>query len=74
MPKGGHKWYPRPYQRPTVPTAQRSSFRSPLEDYQHTAEQTEFMMAMDRYKRENFRPFPTWSEVLEVLKALGYHK
>ena len=30
-------------------------------------EETEFMKAMDRYKRENRRPFPTWSEVLEVM-------
>ena len=37
-------------------------------------EETEFMKAMDRYKRENRRPFPTWSEVLEVLLALGYRK
>jgi hypothetical protein len=36
--------------------------------------ETEFMKAMDRYKRENRRPFPTWSEVLEVLYALGYRK
>ena len=25
---------------------------------------------MDRYKRENRRPFPTWSEVLEVMRSL----
>ncbi len=37
-------------------------------------EETLFMKAMDRYKRENRRPFPTWSEVLEVLKSLGYEK
>ena len=29
---------------------------------------------MDRYKRDNRRPFPTWSEVLEVLRAMGYRK
>jgi hypothetical protein len=32
------------------------------------------MKAMDQYKRDNRRPFPTWSEVLEVLHALGYRK
>src|ERR1700687_1714535 len=37
-------------------------------------EEIEFMKAMDQYKRENRRPFPTWSEVLEVLCALGYRK
>jgi len=30
--------------------------------------------AMDQYKRDNRRPFPTWSEVLEVLYSLGYRK
>lgn len=40
----------------------------------YTEEETEFMKAMDRYKRDNRRPFPTWSEVLEVLRALGYRK
>lgn len=33
-----------------------------------------FMKAMDEYKRMNRRPFPTWSEVLEVLYAMGYRK
>ncbi len=35
-------------------------------------EEIDFMKAMDLYKRCNRRPFPTWSEVLEVLRALGY--
>ena len=37
-------------------------------------EDTDFMKAMDRYKRENRRPFPTWSEVLEVMRSLGYRR
>jgi len=37
-------------------------------------DETAFMKAMERYKRENRRPFPTWSEVLEVLISLGYRK
>lgn len=41
-------------------------------DYQH--EEVEFMTAMDDYKRRSGRPFPTWSEVLEVLRDLGYRK
>lgn len=40
----------------------------------YNVEEIEFMKAMDQYKRENRRPFPTWSEVLEVLRALGYRK
>ena len=34
----------------------------------------EFMKSMDDYKRKSGRPFPTWSEVLEVLMSLGYRK
>lgn len=34
----------------------------------------EFMLAMQDYKKRSGRMFPTWSEVLEVLQALGYHK
>ena len=40
----------------------------------YTNDEIQFMKAMDQYKRENRRPFPTWSEVLEVMRALGYRK
>lgn len=40
----------------------------------YSDEEIQFMKAMDQYKRDNRRPFPTWSEVLEVLRALGYRK
>jgi hypothetical protein len=40
----------------------------------YSIDEIEFMKAMDQYKRDNRRPFPTWSEVLEVLRALGYRK
>lgn len=39
-------------------------------DYQ--VEEIEFMHAMDDYKRSSGRMFPTCSEVLEVLRGLGY--
>ena len=38
----------------------------------YSEEEIAFMKAMDQYKRDNRRPFPTWSEVLEVLRSLGY--
>ncbi|MBI1916381.1 MAG: hypothetical protein HYS12_16860 [Planctomycetes bacterium] len=40
----------------------------------YSDEEIAFMKAMDLYKRANRRPFPTWSEVLEVLRALGYRR
>jgi hypothetical protein len=41
---------------------------------QYTAAEREFVLAMQAYKRASGRMFPTWSEVLEVLRGLGYEK
>lgn len=40
----------------------------------YSGDEVEFMRAMDEYKRRSGRPFPTWSEVLEVIRGLGYAK
>ncbi len=34
----------------------------------------EFLAAIQEYKQQSGRMFPTWSEVLEVLTGLGYRK
>ena len=41
---------------------------------EYTVAEMEFMQAMQEYKARSGRMFPTWSEVLEVLQALGYEK
>jgi hypothetical protein len=41
---------------------------------EYTEAEMEFMMAMNDYKHRSGRMFPTWSEVLEVLRGLGYEK
>ncbi len=56
------------------PGRRRSDDRKAAEEGQMSDEQFEFLMAIDEYKRKNKRPFPTWTEVLEVIKALGYRK
>lgn len=38
----------------------------------YSNDEIEFMKAMDDYKRRSGRMFPTWSEVLEVVRSLGY--
>jgi hypothetical protein len=38
------------------------------------AEDWEFLKAMDRYKVKYGRQFPTWREVLWVVKGLGYRR
>lgn len=38
----------------------------------YSGEEIEFMHAMDAYKRASGRMFPTCSEILEVIRNLGY--
>jgi len=40
----------------------------------YSVEEIEFMGALDSYKRTSGRMFPTCSEILEVLRGLGYEK
>jgi hypothetical protein len=40
----------------------------------YSSDEIEFMGAIDEYKRSSGRMFPTCSEVLEVIKSLGYVK
>lgn len=56
------------------PGRRRSDERKSAEEGQLSDEQFEFLMAIDDYKRQNARPFPTWTEIFEVITALGYRK
>jgi len=38
----------------------------------YTTQEREFMLALDDYKRASGRMFPTCSEILEVIRNLGY--
>jgi hypothetical protein len=40
----------------------------------YAAAETEFMFAMQEYTCTSGRMFSTWSEILEVLRGLGYEK
>ena len=48
--------------------------RNPLRADQMSGELVEFITAIDSYKRIHERPFPSWSEVLVIVKALGYER
>ncbi len=56
------------------PGRRRSDFMKSAEEGEMTPEQFLFIKAIDAYKRVNQRPFPTWTEVLEVIRKLGYRK
>ncbi len=40
----------------------------------YSDDEVEFMSALDNYKRASGRMFPTCSEILEVIRNLGYSK
>jgi len=40
----------------------------------YSAEEVEFMNALAEYKRSSGQTFPTCSEILNVLRSLGYEK
>jgi hypothetical protein len=56
------------------PGCRRTAERKAAEEGEMNDEQFSFLMAIDDYKKANQRPFPTWTEVLEVIRALGYRK
>ncbi len=45
-----------------------------MNQYDLEAETLEFINAINRFKEHSGRPFPTWSEVLTILRELGYEK
>ena len=56
------------------PGRRRSDMRREAEEGEMTDDLLEFVLAIDEYKRVNSRPFPSWSEVFEVIRYLGYRK
>ncbi len=56
------------------PGRRRTDFARSAEEGEMSPEQFLFIKAIDAYKRANDRPFPTWTEVLEVIRKLGYRK
>lgn len=47
---------------------------SPTPNIVVDADVLEFIAALDAFKARHGRPFPSWSEVLHVLRGLGYRK
>jgi len=56
------------------PGRRRPEFNRAAEEGEFTDEQFLFVMAIDAFKKANQKSFPTWTEVLEVMRKLGYRK
>jgi hypothetical protein len=72
--KAGRKKAPsRSSTRTSSRSAKRRSPKQPPPDPELLEmERLEFLRAMDRYKRKTGKTFPTWTEVLEVLRSIGW--
>lgn len=56
------------------PGRRRTDFLRAAEEGEMTQEQFIFVMAIDIFKRVNGKTFPTWTDVLEIIRKLGYRK
>ena len=54
-------------------SAKRRSPKEPPDDPELLEfERLEFLKAMDKYKRKSGKTFPSWTEVLDVLRDIGW--
>jgi hypothetical protein len=56
------------------PGRRRADDRREAEEGEMNVEQFEFIMAIETYKKVNKRLYPTWTEILEIVRQLGYRK
>lgn len=52
----------------------RTDFTKSAEEGEMTSEQFHFLAAIDAFKKSNNKMYPTWTDVLEVVRLLGYRK
>ena len=56
------------------PGRRLSDFTKAAEEGELTKEQFLFVMAIESFKRANAKTYPAWTDVLEVIRLLGYRK
>ena len=56
------------------PGRRRTDFTRSAEEGEMNREQFLFLLAIDTFKQANGKTFPSWTDVLEVIRKLGYRK
>jgi hypothetical protein len=56
------------------PGRRLTDFVKSAEEGEMNPEQFLFLMAIDAFKQANGKTFPTWTDVLEIIRKLGYRK
>ena len=69
-----HTNNPTNLERRRGPGRRLTDFVKSAEEGEMTGEQFLFLMAIDAFKKVNGKTFPAWSDVLEIVRKLGYRK
>ncbi|MBM4007678.1 MAG: hypothetical protein FJ292_09010 [Planctomycetes bacterium] len=56
------------------PGRRLTDFVKSAEEGEMNKEQFLFLLAIEAFKRVNHKTFPTWTDVLEIIRKLGYRK
>ncbi len=51
-----------------------TAYSSALDGSEFTPDETEFLLAVAAYQKRFGRRYPTWREILHILRCLGYRK
>jgi len=62
------------FERRRGPGRRLSDFTRSAEEGEMTREQFFFLKAIDAFKQANQKTYPSWTDVLEVVRLLGYRK
>jgi len=62
------------FERRRGPGRRRTDFMKAAEEGEMSREQFQFLLAIDTFKKTNNKTFPTWTDVLEIVRLLGYRK
>ncbi|MEQ9617415.1 MAG: hypothetical protein RLN60_05210 [Phycisphaerales bacterium] len=62
------------FERRRGPGRRRSDFSKAAEEGEMSQEQFQFLLAIDIFKKSNNKTFPTWTDILEIVRLLGYRK
>lgn len=65
---------PNSFARRRGPGRRLSDFVKAAEEGEMTKEQFLFLVAIDQFKKANGVAYPSWTDVLEVIRLLGYRK
>lgn len=71
---GGSGESPTGLERRRGPGRRLSDFIKAAEEGELTGEQFLFLMAIEGFKKANNKTYPSWTDVLEVVRLLGYRK